>query len=253
MTEIIFLGTGTSTGVPELGCNCNVCTSTDAKDQRLRTSVLIKHNEQTFLIDCGPDFRQQMLLSGNNELDAVFITHEHYDHVGGLDDLRPYCRKMSLPVFAEKYVIERLKQRIPYCFTENPYPGVPKLQLQEIDLNTIEIEDSLIVPIRVMHGDLPIVGFRIGNMAFLTDLTEIPDEEYAKLKNLDVLVIAALRKQKHNTHQNIDEAISKINTIKPFRSYLIHASHHIGLHSDVSQELPDNIYLSYDGLRVVIT
>lgn len=252
MTEITFLGTGTSTGVPEVGCHCEVCTSHDSRDQRLRTSILIKHCNQTILIDCGPDFRQQMLRAKKYQIDAVLITHEHYDHVSGIDDLRPFCRHESMPIFVEPYVAKKLKERIPYCFRENPYPGVPNIQLKEIDLEPFSFKSIEITPIRLLHGQLPILGFRIGNFAFLTDLTEIPLEEYKKLQNLDVLIIAALRKHKHNTHQTFDEAISKIDCIQPKKSYLIHASHQLGLHEEVSKELPENIFLSFDGLTIEI-
>lgn len=252
MTQITFLGTGTSTGVPEVGCDCAVCTSENPRDQRLRTSVLIEYKGKKILIDCGPDFRQQMISCKNRFLDAVLITHEHYDHVGGLDDLRPFCKHGSLPIFTEKHVAQKLRERMPYCFRTIHFSGTPNLELIEINPITFSLNDIEITPIRVLHGKLPILGYRIGNIAFLTDLTEIPVEEYQKLQNLDVLIIAALRKHKHITHQTLEEAISKVDCIRPKKSYLIHASHHLGLYNNIIGELPENIFLSYDGLVVNI-
>jgi len=250
--KICFLGTGTSTGVPELGCNCRVCKSEDHRDKRLRTSILIECNGRKLLFDCGPDFRQQMLTENNRHIDAVFITHEHYDHTGGLDDLRPFSKGHPLPVFAEENVSRKLKQRMPYCFGQSNYPGVPNLQLKEISTEEMFFCGIKIIPIRVMHGKLPILGFRVGNFAYLTDMTGMPDSEYQKLQGLDLLVIAALRKKMHNTHQNYDEALAQIDKIKPDRSLLIHASHDLGLHLEVSKELPASVELSYDGLVIEI-
>ncbi|MDD2799100.1 MAG: MBL fold metallo-hydrolase [Bacteroidales bacterium] len=251
MTKIDFLGTGTSTGVPELGCKCEVCLSTNPLDQRLRTSVLIHHKNKHILIDCGPDFRQQMMRSKNENIDAVLITHEHYDHVGGLDDLRPFSRQKTLPIFLEPSVAQKLRERMPYCLRAKAYPGVPNIELNELDIHrSFDFEGVEIIPIRVNHGRLPILGYRIGNMAFLTDLTDIPAQEYEKLRNLDILIIAALRKHQHVAHQTFEEAISKIDCIQSKRSYLIHASHHLGLYDELVNELPENVFLSYDGLIV---
>ncbi len=250
--KISFLGTGTSTGVPELGCNCRVCRSEDHRDKRLRTSILVEYAGKKLLFDCGPDFRQQMLGGNNSEIDAVFITHEHYDHTGGLDDLRPFSKKHPLPVFAEENVSRKLKQRMPYCFGQSNYPGVPNLQLKEISTTGIEFDGIHVVPVRVMHGKLPILGYRVGNFAYLTDMTSLPESEYEKLQDLDILVIAALRRKIHNTHQTYDEALAQINRINPNRSLLIHASHDLGLHHEVSGELPSSVDLSYDGLVIEI-
>lgn len=248
--KIIFLGTGTSTGNPEIGCDCNVCKSTNPKDNRLRASVLIKTDNKNILIDCGPDFRQQILPQPFEKLNAVLITHEHYDHVGGLDDLRPFSRFDDVEVFAEHYVADTLRQRIPYCFQEVKYPGIPNINLNSIENKAFDVEGLTITPIRVFHNQLPIFGYRIKDFAYLTDMTSIPEEEYAKLQNLDILVIDALRIEEHISHQNLEQAIAQIKKIKPQKAYLIHMSHHMGLHDEVEKSLPENIFLSYDGLEV---
>jgi len=248
--KIRFLGTGTSTGVPEIGCNCAVCTSTDHRDKRLRTSVLVTVNDKRILIDCGPDFRQQMLGLPFEKLSAVLLTHEHYDHVGGLDDMRPFNRFGDIDIYAEKYVINILLSRIPYCFSANKYPGTPNMILHNITNAPFTIDDIRITPIRVMHYKLPILGYRIGNMAYLTDLKYIPEEEYTKLQGLDILIIDALRIEKHISHENLSEALENISRINPGKAYLIHMSHQIGLHTDVQQKLPENVFLSCDGLEI---
>ena len=249
--KIKFLGTGTSTGNPEIGCRCEVCTSDNIKDRRLRASVLLDIHDTRILIDCGPDFRQQILPESFRRMDAVLLTHEHYDHIGGLDDLRPFCRFGNVHLYAEGYVLDELKRRIPYCFAESLYPGIPHFDLhsltagKQFSVNAIDI-----IPIRLMHFNLPIFGYRIGRFAYLTDVKVIPDGEFDKLKDLDVLVIDALRIKEHISHQNLDEALANIRRIAPKRAYLIHMSHHIGLHDEVQKTLPENVYLSYDGLEV---
>ncbi|MFR9166694.1 MAG: MBL fold metallo-hydrolase [Dysgonomonas sp.] len=248
--KIRFLGTGTSTGVPEIGCRCEVCKSTDKRDNRLRSSVLIQIGDKNILIDCGPDFRQQMLPLEFKKLDAVLLTHEHYDHVGGLDDLRPFCKFGDVDVYAENHVADVLRERIPYCFQESKYPGVPDILLHEINLDVFWIDDVEITPVRIMHSNLPILGYRIGNVAYLTDVKSIPDEEFVKLQDLDILIIDALRLKEHISHENLSEALVNIKRIAPKRSYLIHMSHQMGLHEVVQKSLPENIYLSYDGLEI---
>ena len=208
--KITILGSGTSTGVPEIGCTCLTCTSTDPRDKRLRCSGLIETDGVRILVDCGPDFREQMMrLDDFQPIDAILVTHEHYDHVGGIDDLRPFCRFRDIPIYTESYMAQRLRERIPYCFTESLYPGVPRIMLKEITPGTpftvsnIQGKEVEILPLRIMHGKLPILGYRIGKMAWITDMLTMPESNYELLQGLDVLVINALRPKPHGTHQTI--------------------------------------------------
>lgn len=252
MSSITFLGTGTSTGVPQIGCRCKVCQSKDSHDKRLRTSALVETDDgRRILIDCGPDFRQQALSVSFSPIDAVLLTHEHYDHVGGLDDLRPFTFMKSMDIYANDLCAESLKQRMPYCFAEHRYPGVPKISLQILQGNEcMEILDMKVRPIRVMHDKMPILGYRIGNMAYITDMSMIRDEEKSKLNGLNVLVVNALRKTFYHSHQTLQEALYLIGEVQPKQAYLVHMSHEMGLHAEVEKELPKGVHLAYDGLRV---
>lgn len=252
MMEVEFLGTGTSTGVPQIGCGCEVCRSVDPRDKRLRCSAIVSIDGLNILIDCGPDFRQQMLRAQNKHIDAVLITHSHYDHVGGLDDLRPYCYKKPLPLYAQSLVVDDIKTRMPYCFVEHLYPGVPSFQLNRLTEKPFKINDVLIEPLPVMHFKLPIMGYKIGSFVYITDALYVPETTMAKLKDIDTLVINALRIEPHMSHMNLSQALSYIERINPREAYLIHESHGIGLHSVTSSKLPPNVHLAYDTLSISI-
>jgi phosphoribosyl 1,2-cyclic phosphate phosphodiesterase len=252
--KLHFLGTGTSTGNPEIGCRCEVCTSSDERDRRFRASVLVEIEGKRILIDCGPDFRMQMLKTLETDyftdLEGVLLTHEHYDHVGGLDDLRAFCKKGALQVYAEGYVAEAIHSRLSYVFKEHKYPGIPNLALVPIPNQPFSVSGIEIIPVRLMHGNLPIFGYRIGNLAYLTDLKTIPEKEFDKLKDLDILIINALRIKEHIAHQNLEQALQNIEKINPRRAYLTHISHHFGLHSIMERKLPENVFIAYDGLVI---
>lgn len=251
--RITILGSGTSTGVPQIGCTCKVCQSTDAHDKRLRCSALVETKNEIILLDCGPDFRQQMLGMPFRKIDGVLVTHEHYDHVGGLDDLRPFCALGEVPVFAEDYTAKRLMQRIPYCFADNKYPGVPKISLKTIEADKpFQIGETSVTPIRILHGRLPILGFRIGNLAYITDMKEIPDTEYRLLHHLDCLIVNALRIEPHWSHQSLDDALKFVAKVQPKQAFFVHMSHQIGLHAEVEKSLPESVHLAYDGLTINI-
>ena len=250
--KINFLGTGTSTGNPEIGCSCEVCTSRDPRDWRLRASVLVEVAGKRLLIDCGPDFRYQMLRERCVHLDAVLLTHEHYDHVGGLDDLRPFSREKDVAIYTEANVVEAIKTRMPYVFRAHKYPGVPNLVLHTVGLAPFEAAGVRIQPVRVMHAKLPILGFRIGDFAYLTDLKYLPEEEFAKLEGLEVLVIDALRRGTHLSHEGLEEALVNIARIRPKLAYLTHMSHRIGLHEEIEKQLPPGVHYAYDGLELTL-
>ena len=248
-----FLGTGTSTGVPQIMCNCPVCQSEDIHDKRLRASVLLTIGSKNLLIDCGPDFREQMLKNGSPMLEALLITHSHYDHVGGVDDLRPYCTiGDGFPIYCRHDVAEDLRERVPYCFAEHPYPGVPAFNIYEINNKAFRIGVIVVLPLPVMHNKLPIVGFRIGRLAYITDAKTIDDSTIELMKGVDTLVINALRIKEHISHMSLLQALDVIKEVKPTIAYLTHLSHDMGTHSEVSQRLPENVKVAYDGLSIFI-
>ncbi|MBQ9640282.1 MAG: MBL fold metallo-hydrolase [Bacteroidaceae bacterium] len=250
--HITILGTGTSTGVPQIGCTCPTCTSADPRDKRLRCSAIVEAEGKRILIDCGPDFRQQMLRTQFKPFDAVLITHEHYDHVGGLDDLRPYSIFGDVHIYADALSAKHLTERLPYCFIpkERRYPGVPALDLRVATPHVpIRVGGLEIIPLLVMHGKLPILGYRIGNMAYITDMKTLPDEELPLLRGIDTLVLNALRHEPHPTHQTIEEAVAFARSLGSPETYLIHMSHHIQPHAQEEALLPAGFHLAYDGLE----
>ncbi|MCM1311381.1 MAG: MBL fold metallo-hydrolase [Bacteroides sp.] len=251
--KITILGSGTSTGVPQVGCGCEVCTSTDPHDKRLRCSALIETKGKRILIDCGPDFRQQMLSVPFEPLHAILVTHEHYDHVGGLDDLRPFCAFGEVNVYAEDFCARHLEERIPYCFTpkEKRYPGVPSINLTRISPHTPFYVDGIeIMPLRVMHGKLPILGFRIGSMAYITDMKTIPETELPLLKGIKLLLVNALRHEPHPSHQTVEEATAFARLIGAEQTVFIHMSHNVGLHAEEDKGLPEGFRFAYDGMEI---
>ena len=253
MLEIEFIGTGTSTGVPQIRCQCPVCQSTDPHDKRLRCSAIVRYKGKRLLIDCGPDFRQQMLTASNNDLDALLVTHIHYDHVGGIDDLRAYCANGDFPIYARQDVIDDLHARLPYCFAEHLYMGVPRLAVMPIKENvSFNIGDVEILPLPVMHYKLPILGYRIGPLAYITDCKTMDDSVVERLQGVPLLVINALRKREHLSHMSLDETLALIERIKPGRAILIHMSHDMGLHAEVNARLPELVELAYDGMIVQV-
>ena len=250
--EIEFLGTGTSTGVPMLRCKCPVCMSDDPRDKRLRTSAIVRYQGARILIDCGPDFRTQMLRASDDNIDAVLLTHIHFDHVAGLDDLRAYCHEKPFPLYAREDVLRNLHQRIPYCFAANPYPGVPHFEEHVIGNAPFLVEGVRVTPIPVMHYKLAICGFRIGPLAYITDAKTIADDVLDSLSNVPLLVINSLRQGEHLSHMCLEETLAVVERIQPGHTYLIHMSDRMGLHSQSHQLLPDGVELAYDGLIVRI-
>jgi phosphoribosyl 1,2-cyclic phosphate phosphodiesterase len=253
--NVYFLGTGTSQGIPVIGSDHEVCKSTDSKDKRLRVAVWVHWENYSFVIDCGPDFRQQMLTSNCKKVDGILFTHEHADHTAGLDDIRPFnFRQGEMPIYAHKRVIDNLKRRFDYVFeTINKYPGAPSVKTIEVVNNEpFVIGNKTAIPVNVMHGNLQVFGYRIDDFAYLTDVKTIAESEVEKLKNLKVLVVNALREEPHNTHFNLQEALDFITLVQPEKAYLTHISHILGFHNEVQKKLPENVFLAYDTLEITI-
>lgn len=254
--KITFLGTGTSQGIPIIGSTHPVCLSNDPKDKRLRVSVWITWDNYSYIIDCGPDFRQQVLRSGCTHLNGILFTHEHSDHTAGLDDIRPFCHQqdMKLPIYLNSRVLSSLMKRFDYIFEkENRYPGAPEVEPFLIDGDTsFKIGNKKVIPIHVMHGKLPILGFRIDDFTYITDAKEIDAKEIDKIKGTKTLVINALREEEHQMHFSLNEALQFIEKINPERAYLTHISPMLGFHQKVEQKLPKNVFLAYDQLEIEI-
>lgn len=252
--NITFLGTGTSQGVPVILCECEVCSSLDFRDKRLRTSIHIELDGRSFVIDTGPDFRQQMLRERVERIDALIFTHAHKDHTGGMDDIRAfnYKQQEDIPIYGHRRVIDQLKQEFAYVFAEKKYPGVPNVLPHIIDNQAFTIKGIEFLPIEVLHHKLPVFGFRVKDFSYITDANFISEKELQKLKGTDTLVINALRRKTHISHFNLEEALAIIEKVKPKKAYLIHLSHYMGTHRQVSLELPESVEIAYDGLRISV-
>ncbi|WP_295179169.1 MBL fold metallo-hydrolase [uncultured Christiangramia sp.] len=252
--EVTFLGTGTSQGIPIIGVDHPVCYSDDPRDKRLRVSVLVSWKGKNILIDCGPDFRQQMLANNVKKLDAIFYTHEHNDHTAGLDDIRPYFfRQGDIPIFAHERVLNSLRRKFDYIFTsEDRYPGAPAVIENVVRNEKFQFEGLNVIPVDFKHNKLQVFGYRLGDFAYLTDIKTISEKEIAKLKDLKVLVVSALRREPHHSHFNLEEALKFVEMVKPERTYFTHISHMLGFHAEVEEELPENVHLAYDNLKIEI-
>jgi phosphoribosyl 1,2-cyclic phosphate phosphodiesterase len=248
--KVTFLGTGTSQGVPVIGCECEVCRSLDYRDQRLRSSVLIEFPDKSLVIDTGPDFRQQMLRSNTRRLDAVLLTHSHRDHLAGLDDIRAfnYLQSKDMPIFGAAEALDRIRMEFDYAFAEKKYPGIPQLRLHEIDGQAFIFDGLEVVPLPVLHHRMPVLGFRIGSFSYITDANAIPEQTMKLLEGTDTLVLNALQREKHISHFSLDEAITMAKSIGARQTYFTHISHKLGLHKQVNESLPDRVSLAYDGL-----
>lgn len=252
--KINFLGTGTSQGVPVIGCECKVCKSLDFRDKRFRTSIHLEAQGVSLVVDTGPDFRMQMLRAGITRLDAVLFTHEHKDHTAGLDDIRPFnfSQKMDMPVFARRNVLEQIQREYSYIFSHKKYPGVPQVEPVEITENPFHVNGLAVTPIPVLHYKLPVLGFRFGDFSYITDANFIPDESLKLLEGTDILVLNALQIDPHISHFTLEEAIQLAKKIGAKQTYFTHISHRMGLHAQIDDELPEGISLAYDGLELTL-
>ena len=251
--KVTLLGTGTSIGVPMIGCKCDVCTSTDPRDKRLRCSALVETRGKRILIDCGPDFRQQILPLPYKPLDAVLLTHKHYDHVAGIDDLRPFCPFGTVHIYGDDDCLHHVRKHYDYCFAEEHYPGSPSLELHTLrPLEPLRVGSVEILPVRLMHGDLPILGYRIGRFAYLTDLKTCPDESFRALQGVEILVVDGLRHSPHFSHQTIEEAAEFARLLGAHQTYIIHLTHTAGLHARSREFLPEGVEFGYDGQIITV-
>ena len=252
--KLTFLGTGTSQGVPVVACQCPVCLSDNPKDKRLRASVMIETDTLCLVVDAGPDFRQQMLMHKVRHLNGILLTHEHTDHIFGLDDIRAFnwVQKQPTDIYAEERVQIAIRRVFDYVFSHYQYPGIPQMHLHLLENKPFMIDDLEILPIRGFHYKLPVFGFRIGKLAYVTDVNRLDKEEIDKLRGLDVLVLNALRKDEHISHYNLEQALAIIAEVKPGKAYLTHLSHQMGFHTEVQEELPRNVFLAYDGLQLMV-
>jgi phosphoribosyl 1,2-cyclic phosphate phosphodiesterase len=253
--KVTLLGTGTSQGVPVIGCECDVCRSLDYRDKRLRVSAHLEINGKSFIIDSGPDFRQQVLRERIKKLHALLFTHEHKDHTAGLDDIRAYnfMQHQDMPVYGEERVLNQIRKEYSYIFSGINYPGIPRVELHPITTEPFFIADILFTPIRVQHYKLPVLGFRVGNFTYITDANAISETEKDKIKGSEIIVLNALRREPHISHFSLSEAIELLQELKPARAYLTHISHLMGTHREVEAELPDFIRLAYDGLTIQLS